>query len=43
MRDAFLIARREVFDTVRTKAFWIGVLLFPVIWAVMIKVPGYLT
>ncbi|MEO1084773.1 MAG: ABC transporter permease, partial [Acidobacteriota bacterium] len=34
-----LVAAREVVENVRTKAFWIGILMFPVILALSIIVP----
>jgi len=35
----FLIAKREWLENVRTKAFWIGVLIVPIIFAASIVVP----
>lgn len=40
IRDSLLIARREIIDTVRTRAFWIGLLLFPLIWFVALSIPS---
>ncbi|MEM8996330.1 MAG: hypothetical protein AAGF23_16205, partial [Acidobacteriota bacterium] len=34
-----LVAAREVVENVRTKAFWIGILMFPVIVALSIAIP----
>jgi len=39
MNKAFLVALREYMENLRTKAFWIGILAFPVILALMIIVP----
>ena len=38
----YLVARREFFDMARTKTFWLGILLFPFIWAIAIVVPTLL-
>ena len=38
----YLVARREFFDMIRTKTFWLGILMFPVIWALVIVVPSLL-
>ncbi|MEM6703344.1 MAG: ABC transporter permease [Acidobacteriota bacterium] len=37
-----LVAQREFVENLRTKAFWIGILLFPVIITVMMVVPALL-
>jgi ABC-2 type transport system permease protein len=37
-----LVARRELVENVRTKAFWIGILLFPVLITVMMVAPTLL-
>ncbi len=42
MRYAFLIAVREFSENVRTKGFWIGILLLPVVLMAMIHVPRLL-
>ena len=42
MRKPFLIAQREIKETLRTKGFWIGVLLFPFIFIMMTVGPQYL-
>ena len=42
MRYAFLIALREYAENVKTKGFWIGILLFPIILLAFIKVPQFL-
>ena len=38
----YLVARREFFDMIRTKTFWFGILMFPVIWALVLVVPSLL-
>ncbi len=42
MRYAFLIALREYAENVKTKGFWVGILLFPVILMAMLYVPRFL-
>jgi ABC-type Na+ efflux pump permease subunit len=42
MRKALLVAQREILETLRTKGFWIGVLLFPMIFLLMTVGPTYL-
>lgn len=39
---AWLVAQREVLENLRTKAFWIGIFMFPVILTVAILVPPWL-
>ena len=39
MNKAILVARHEYVETVRTKAFWVGVLAFPIIIALAVGVP----
>ena len=39
MNKAFLVARHEYVETVRTKAFWLGILAFPVIISLAIGIP----
>ncbi|HAB18038.1 MAG TPA: hypothetical protein DCE44_16510, partial [Verrucomicrobiales bacterium] len=39
MRYAFLIAWREFAESAKTKGFWLGLLLFPVIITVSIQLP----
>ena len=36
MAKTYLVARREYVENLRTKAFWIGIMAFPLIYAVMI-------
>ena len=43
MRRTFLIALREFLENVRTKGFWFGILLFPVLITVSGFLPGFLT
>lgn len=38
----WLVAQREVLENVRTKAFWIGILLFPVILVASFLIPTWL-
>jgi len=38
-RKVYLVARREYLENLRTKAFWIGILTFPVVIALAISVP----
>ncbi|REJ86209.1 MAG: ABC transporter permease [Acidobacteria bacterium] len=43
MRDkTLLVAQRELVENIRTKAFWIGILLFPVLIVVMMVAPTLL-
>jgi ABC-2 type transport system permease protein len=42
MRRTLLIAQREIMAQLRTKGFWIGMLLFPVIITLSIGAPVYL-
>ncbi len=42
MKRVFLVARREYFEHLRTKTFWIGIFSFPVILALSILVPSWL-
>ncbi|MCH2111341.1 MAG: ABC transporter permease, partial [Planctomycetes bacterium] len=42
MRYAWLIAVREFMENAKTKGFWIGLILFPVILLVSMKVPHFL-
>src|SRR5688572_365390 len=42
MRKALLVAQREILETLKTKGFWIGVLLFPAIFAMMTVGPVWL-
>ena len=42
MRYALLIAMREFAENAKTKGFWIGIFLFPVILMVAMKVPEFL-
>ena len=39
MSEIYLVARREYLENLRTKAFWIGILAFPLILAVAALVP----
>lgn len=39
---AGLVAQREILENVRTKTFWIGILIFPVILVVAVVVPALL-
>ena len=39
MNKAILVARHEYVETVRTKAFWLGLLAFPIIISLGIAVP----
>ncbi len=39
---AYLVARREFLENVRTKAFWIGIFLFPIVITVMMVAPTLL-
>lgn len=42
MRKPLLVAQREIKETLKTKGFWIGVLLFPFIFILMTVGPQYL-
>jgi ABC-2 type transport system permease protein len=42
MRKAFLIAQREIVEQIKTKGFWIGILIFPIIIVAAIGLPIYL-
>lgn len=42
MRRIFLVAQREYFENVKTKGFWIGIMVFPVLLTAMIAVPPLL-
>ena len=42
MKKAFLVARQEYLSTIRTKAFWLGLLSFPLIIALAVTVPTLL-
>jgi len=42
MNRIFLVARREFFEHLRTKTFWIGIFSFPVILLLAILVPTWL-
>lgn len=42
MRNVFLIARREYLERVRTKAFLVSLVLFPLIMSMVVAVPAYL-
>jgi ABC-type Na+ efflux pump permease subunit len=42
MKYAYLIAVREYLENVKTKGFWIGILLFPVILLASIKITRFL-
>jgi ABC-2 type transport system permease protein len=39
MRKSFLVAQREILEAIKTKGFWIGILLFPVLFALSIGAP----
>ena len=41
-KKTFLVARREFLENVRTKSFWIGIFLFPVLLTLSIVVPRLL-
>ncbi len=36
---AFLVAAREYLENLKTKGFWFGIILFPLIWTAAIKIP----
>jgi len=36
---AFLVAAREYLENLKTKGFWMGIIFFPLIWTLAIKVP----
>jgi ABC-2 type transport system permease protein len=42
MRNALLIAWREFAENAKTRGFWFGILLFPLIWIVGAQVPALL-
>ena len=42
MRKVWAIIRREVVERVRTRAFMISTLLFPILMGALIILPGYL-
>jgi ABC-2 type transport system permease protein len=42
MRNAWLVALREYGENARTKGFWIGLVLFPLILIAAVTVPGWL-
>jgi len=39
MRKTFLVASREYFENVKTKGFWIGIMILPLLYGVMIAIP----
>lgn len=42
MRKPLLVAQREIVEQVKTKGFWIGILLFPIIIVLAIGAPIYI-
>lgn len=42
MRKALLVAQREIIEQMRTKGFWIGIFLFPVLLTAMTVGPAWL-
>lgn len=36
---AFLVASREYLENLKTRGFWVGIFLFPLIWTASVKVP----
>lgn len=42
MNKAWLVAQREFLENIRTKSFWIGIFLFPVLLTLMVVVPELL-
>jgi ABC-2 type transport system permease protein len=42
MRKSLLVAQREILEQLKTKGFWIGIILFPVIIVLSIAGPVYL-
>lgn len=42
MRRTLLIAQREFLENVKTKGFWLGILLFPLLIVVSALLPGFL-
>ncbi len=42
MNKALLVAQREYFENIRTKGFWIGTLLMPILFGASIVVPTWL-
>ena len=41
-KKSWLVAQREVLENIRTKAFWIGIFMFPLILTLAIVVPAWL-
>ncbi len=42
MRNAFLVAWRDFAESAKTKGFWLGILLFPVIISAFVEAPRFL-
>ena len=42
MRHTLLIARREFVENAKTKGFWIGIFMLPVIFAIAIGISAWL-
>ena len=42
MRNALIIAWREFAENAKTRGFWFGILLFPLIWIVTAQIPRLL-
>lgn len=42
MNKVLLVAQRELLENVKTKGFWIGILVFPLMFALFIVVPTFL-
>ena len=42
MRKSFLVAQREILEQLKTKGFWIGIFLFPVLIILSVAGPVYL-
>lgn len=42
MRYALLVALREYVENAKTKGFWIGIMMFPIILVIAIRVPQFL-
>ncbi|MBI3737023.1 hypothetical protein HY256_10985, partial [Candidatus Sumerlaeota bacterium] len=42
MRRALIVALREYVENAKTKGFWLGILILPIMLTVGIEVPGYL-
>lgn len=38
-----MVAAREYIENIRTKTFWVGILMFPVVWAAALFIPALLT